>query len=143
MIRNERQYKITKVQAENFKTALEQHASKRVSDSASADYLRWKIQYDAIENQFKDLVADIQEYEALQGSDSAVMEINSLEDLPIALIQARIASGLTQRQLANRVGVKEQQIQRYEANDYAGAALERIQSIMDAIGLKVKNKRGD
>ena len=36
-----------------------------------------------------------------------------------ALISARIARGMTQRQLASLVGLKEQQIQRYEARDYA------------------------
>jgi transcriptional regulator with XRE-family HTH domain len=140
MIRNERQYKITKSQAEDFKSAIELLIDERVPDSASVDYLRWKLQHDAIKSQFQDLTADIQEYEALQSSDSTVMEINSLDDLPTALIQARIASGLTQKQLADRVGVKEQQIQRYEANAYAGAALERIQTILTALGAKLKKE---
>jgi HTH-type transcriptional regulator / antitoxin HipB len=42
----------------------------------------------------------------------------AIEDLPTTLIKARIASGLTQKDLAERIGVQEQQIQRYEANHY-------------------------
>jgi transcriptional regulator with XRE-family HTH domain len=37
-------------------------------------------------------------------------------ELPAALIEAGIAAGLTQRELAKRIKVAEQQIQRWEAN---------------------------
>jgi len=140
MIRNERQYKITKSQADNFRAALEQKTSQRVPDSSSVEYLRWKVQHDAIENQLKELEEDLREYEALQDSDSTAIEINSFEDLPRALIQARIAAGLTQRQLAEKIGIKEQQIQRYEANDYGGASLDRIQAILAALNVKFKKE---
>jgi transcriptional regulator with XRE-family HTH domain len=140
MIRNERQYKITKSQADNFRAALEQQTGQRVPNSASVEYLRWKVQHDAIENQLKELEEEIREYEALQDSDSASIEINSFEDLPRALIQARIAVGLTQKQLAEKIGIKEQQIQRYEANGYAGASLDRIQVILAALGIKLKKQ---
>ena len=49
------------------------------------------------------------------------------------LIGARIAKGLTQRQLAGMVGLKEQQIQRYEARDYANVDLGRVQEIARAL----------
>jgi ribosome-binding protein aMBF1 (putative translation factor) len=139
MIRNGRQYKITHTQAENFRNALEQLRHERVNDSTSAEYLRWKAQYDAIESQLRDLEEDLREYESLQGSDSTTIEINSFEDLPKALIQARIAAGLTQKQLAEKLGIKEQQIQRYEACDYAGVGLDRIQDICKALGISVKS----
>jgi transcriptional regulator with XRE-family HTH domain len=35
---------------------------------------------------------------------------------------------LTQRDLAGRVGVAEQQVQRWEAHDHAGVNLERLQT---------------
>jgi transcriptional regulator with XRE-family HTH domain len=140
MIRNERQYRITKSQADNFRAALEQQATQRVPNSSSVEYLRWKVQHDAIEAQLRELEEDLQEYEALQDSDSAAIEINSFEDLPRALIQARIAAGLTQKQLAEKIGIKEQQVQRYEANDYAGASLDRIQAILAALGIKLKKE---
>jgi ribosome-binding protein aMBF1 (putative translation factor) len=139
MIRNGRQYKITHTQAENFRNALDQLRHERVNDSTSAEYLRWKTQYDAIESQLRDLEEDLREYESLQGSDSTTIEINSFEDLPKALIQARIAAGLTQKQLAEKLGIKEQQIQRYEASDYAGVGLDRIQDICKALGISVKS----
>jgi Cro/C1-type HTH DNA-binding domain len=38
---------------------------------------------------------------------------------------------------ARRARVAEQQIQRWEANDYAGVNLERLQSIADALGIRI------
>jgi HTH-type transcriptional regulator/antitoxin HigA len=46
------------------------------------------------------------------------------------LIQARIARGLTQKELTQKMGLKEQQIQRYEASSYAKASLARINQII-------------
>ncbi len=51
-----------------------------------------------------------------------MIELLSLADLPKALIRARIAAGLSQKEFADRLGMKEQQIQSYEANDYQHAS---------------------
>ena len=56
-------------------------------------------------------------------------------DLPSILIKARIAQGLSQKELADRIGLKEQQIQRYEATDYASANLARIKEVVNAFGV--------
>ena len=53
------------------------------------------------------------------------------------LIKARIARGMSQRDLAERIGLKEQQIQRYEATDYASVSLSRIREVVN--GLDVSN----
>jgi len=50
----------------------------------------------------------------------------SFGELPKALVQARIARGLTQKDLADRLGMDEQKIQDYEATDYQRARLARI-----------------
>jgi HTH-type transcriptional regulator/antitoxin HigA len=49
-----------------------------------------------------------------------------LENLPEILIEERKRLGLTQRQLAERLEIKEQQIQRYEASRYQSASLQRL-----------------
>jgi transcriptional regulator with XRE-family HTH domain len=67
-----------------------------------------------------------------------VLARESFEDLPSALIQARIASGLSQKELAGRLNLKEQQIQRYEATEYASASLERINDVIRALGVSVR-----
>ena len=59
--------------------------------------------------------------------------------LPSMLIKARIARGLSQKDLAERVGLKEQQIQRYEATDYATANLARIKEVVNAFGVGIND----
>ncbi len=137
MIKNERQYKITKAQAENFRKAIAEVQGK-LSSADQSELLKWRLQENALKSQCDDLEAELREYENLQQQPRGTMEISSLEELPGALIKARIAAGLTQRQLAEKLGLKEQQVQRYEASDYFGANLARIQSVMDALGIKVK-----
>ena len=46
-------------------------------------------------------------------------------------------AGWTQRQLAEALGMAEQQIQRYEANDYRSTSLARLCDIANALGVIV------
>ncbi|MGH9107125.1 MAG: helix-turn-helix domain-containing protein, partial [Acidimicrobiales bacterium] len=43
----------------------------------------------------------------------------------------------TQRQLAEALGIAEQQVQRYEASGYRSASLARISDVADALGLTI------
>ncbi len=139
MIKNERQYRTTKSQVEAFEKALVEVRSKLAFTNQN-EALKWKLQESALRSQSADLEADLREYESLQTQRHRPMEINSLEELPDALIKARIAAGLTQRQLAEKLGLKEQQIQRYEATGYFGANLSRLQEILNVLGVKVRKQ---
>lgn len=56
-----------------------------------------------------------------------------IEKLPEMLIEERYRLGLTQKQIAERMGLKEQQIQRYEATKYQSASLRRIGEVAKAL----------
>jgi DNA-binding XRE family transcriptional regulator len=96
-----------------------------------------KLVHDAIASEIETLRDQLDHYEKLRDGRITSREITSLRELPIALIEARIAARLTQRQLAERIGVAEQQIQRWEANDYSGVGLDRLQSIADSLGMQI------
>ncbi len=136
MTTNERQYRITKNWLERFASARE-GSEKQGEDLHPRMRQAFRDQYDS---QIEELREQLAEYEALRRGSIAVLELGSLKELPVALIRARIASGLTQRELAERLGLKEQQVQRYEATRYAGASLERIQAVVDALGLQVTER---
>jgi ribosome-binding protein aMBF1 (putative translation factor) len=87
-------------------------------------------QINALRSQFKDLQDELSEYEKLRGGKQTIAELESFEQLPSALIQARIAAGLSQEQLADRLGLKAQQIQRYEATEYRSASLARVAEVV-------------
>ena len=85
-----------------------------------------QAQVDAVSSQLADLEAELREYQAIREGRFEVEALRVFTKLPELLIKARIAQGLTQRELADRLGLKEQQIQRYEATDYAAAKWSRI-----------------
>jgi len=99
-----------------------------------------KAQREALQSQYEELKQELREYQELKSGKRKVLEINSFEHLPLVLIQARIARGLTQKELAQKLGLKEQQIQRYEANDYATASLARLNQIVDVLNVKIGSK---
>jgi ribosome-binding protein aMBF1 (putative translation factor) len=99
-----------------------------------------KAQKDAMVSQLAELEDQAKEYEKLRAGKYKVFKGLSIADLPVGLIRARIALGLTQKQLAERVGLKEQQIQRYEETDYASASFSRLQEIIEALGIDIEEK---
>ncbi len=136
MIRNERQYIITKAQIKKFKKALSDFDKQK----SSAPPMLVKAQKDAMKSQLAELEDQAKEYEKLRAGKYKVLKGSSIAELPVGLIRARIALGLTQKQLAARVGLKEQQIQRYEETDYATASFSRLQEIIEALGLDIEEK---
>lgn len=139
MITNERQYKITRSEVDRFRKAISQLAS---SQAARTDVHPRLLQAEreAMESQLADLQAELAEYERLKSADLSVITINSFDELADGLIKARIASGLNQKALGERLGLKEQQIQRYEAERYASASYQRLREVADALGLRIKNE---
>ena len=132
MIKNERQYRITRTQANRFVQTLQSLREKR-GEAEGVHPLIAKAQEDALSSQLADLESEMREYESLKAGEFQFDELRSVTHIPATLIKARIAQGLSQKSLADRVGVKEQQIQRYEATDYASASLSRIREVATAL----------
>jgi ribosome-binding protein aMBF1 (putative translation factor) len=74
-----------------------------------------------------------QEYEALKARQVSALELHSLSELPDLLIKARIARGYTQAELAKRLHLKPQQLQRYEATRYDSVSFRRLLEIARAL----------
>jgi HTH-type transcriptional regulator/antitoxin HigA len=81
--------------------------------------------------------ADLTEYQLLKSGKLSLTKNSSLAELPKVLIQARIAQGLSQTDLAERMKLKPQQIQRYEATNYMGASLARLIELAEVLGVKI------
>ena len=133
MIKNERQYRITKAQASRFSEALRELEGE-TAEGLGMHPLLFKAKKDAVRSQLADLEEELQDYERLKSGDFEFGELESVSQVPRLLIRARIARGLSQKSLAGRLGLKEQQIQRYEASEYASASLARIRSVAEVLG---------
>jgi ribosome-binding protein aMBF1 (putative translation factor) len=119
MIENQRQYNHTKTQLERFRMTLQNILK------LDHNTLETQLQHDAVQSEIEVLEAQIQAYEQLQNGQ-VIIELGSLEHIAEKLIQARVASGFTQAELAAKMNMKPQQIQRYEASRYASASLARV-----------------
>jgi len=135
MIKTDRQYKITKAQIAKFEAALEEPSRRARSGAKPA---LQKLEKDALRSQLDELRAEVKRYELLKHGQRQPAPIASFDQLPLALVEARICAGLSQKGLAERLGLQEQQIQRYEATDYASASLTRIKEVAEALGVTIK-----
>ncbi|HEX9669964.1 MAG TPA: helix-turn-helix domain-containing protein [Thermoanaerobaculia bacterium] len=135
MIKNERQYRITKAHAEKFRDAIRRLESAPLADRPHPKI--YQAELDAMRSQVSELEEQLRDYDSLRAGERLTLELNSFEDLPRALIQARIASGMSQEDLAERLNLKPQQIQRYEATDYRSASLTRLAEVIRALGISV------
>ncbi len=138
MIKNERQLRISKSQVEKFLLAFESFDSVQISKGAHPALIQ--AEKEAILSQYESLRSQVEEYEKLKSGVYDKIEFHSFEQLPVGLIKARIATGLSQKDLAVRLGLKEQQIQRYESENYRTASFSRLLKIIKALGVIVNEE---
>ena len=136
MIKNERQLRITKSKLDEFKEYLALLMKKK-KDSEVPELIN--IEEIAVRSQIEELEEEIEEYESLWGSHSPIPILERFEEIPSALVKARISLGLTQRALAEKMGLKEQQIQRYESEGYRSASLAKISEFIRVLEVGVSD----
>jgi ribosome-binding protein aMBF1 (putative translation factor) len=136
MILNERQYMITKSQIKKFQSATENLEKDPPQDNEN-EKLRHQSYLGSLNGEIEELLEQVEEYENLKSRKIDRLECKSLEELPEALIKARIFRGLTQGQLAELLNVKEQQVQRDEANGYANSSFTKILKVKSVLGIEV------
>ena len=136
MITNERQYRISKAQLSRLREAVKAFDFAASADRLGSEVLA-KAELEALRSEEEVLSEQIREYDALKSGAVTVLKAAGLKELPSILIRARIAQGLSQRELAEILGVKEQQVQRYESEQYASASLRRLTQVADALDLNI------
>ncbi|HWB06071.1 MAG TPA: helix-turn-helix transcriptional regulator [Verrucomicrobiales bacterium] len=123
MIKNQHAYNLTKAQRDRL-------GARQIPVSEDDDEIE-KLTYASVQSELDHLDALLREYEANAAAKS-VLE-STPENLGFALIKARIARNLTHEELAKRLGLKAQQLQRYEDKAYGQASLERIIKVIKAL----------
>ena len=131
MIHSDKQYHISARELAKLKDALE---IARV-DETHPEWLRM-AQVDALESQIADLKAEITHYDLLKSRQISFGKSFDLKELPAVLVQARIAAGMSQTDLAKALGTKPQQVQRYEASEYMSASLTRLIEVSRVLNVR-------
>jgi ribosome-binding protein aMBF1 (putative translation factor) len=134
MIRNEAEYQeASKRLAEELKRFDEHRA--RLKEAGLKDSEIKRV-IDPLESFHLQLREEVEAYERLRRGEFE--ELDNLRGLGQLLITSRIAQGLSQRDLARRLGVHESQVSRDERNEYFGITLERAMKILDALSVRLR-----
>ncbi len=82
----------------------------------------------------------IGQYEALKKHGLQRASFDDPVELGRYMVQARIAAGLTQAQLANKLGVSQPMVHKYELGEYAGAGLHLLSKVARILGVSIAVK---
>ena len=133
MIQNERQYKVTKGQISKLESAIS--IAKDGRDSMNQRI--YSAMISGIKSQIEELQEQLREYEVLL--DATTLRLTSTDTLPQLLIKGRIARGLSQKELAEKLKIKPQQVQKYETTQYRSAKFQRVLDIMKVLELNLES----
>lgn len=80
----------------------------------------------------------VEDYEQAKAGSWAAFQDRVRTDPGLALVVARIARGMSQAGLAERLGMREQQVQRYEADRYRSISLGNYRRIAAILGVQLE-----
>lgn len=133
MIRNETEYQQAVARLDAERDRIAQYAVDWAAQGYTAEQVAKLRQ--PLESFHMQLVEEVESYERLKRGQFA--EFDNLHGLGQVLIGVRIARGLTQRELAERLGVNESMVSRDERNEYHGITVDRAMRILDAMGVRL------
>ena len=130
MIRSESEYQTAVTRLKDESQRLKEQQKQLQGMDLSKEEIKRVL--DPIRSFHEQLKEEVGSYERLKRGEFD--EIRNFEGLGRLLVALRIAQGITQRELADRLGVHESQISRDERNEYHGLTVERASRILDALG---------
>ena len=135
MIRNENEYREAVARLVDEKVRMKAQTTELKKMGLKANEVKRAI--DPIRSFHLQLEEEVQSYERLKRGEFD--ELSNLRGMGHLLISLRIARGLTQRELAERLGVHESLVSRDERNEYHGITLDRAARILDALGVELRS----
>lgn len=136
MIKTETEYLEAKKRLETEFRALEAHQMKMKKAGLSKEQMQLAL--DPLATFALQLQEEVEEYEKLMRGQFDLLE--NLNGIGHMLVALRIFKGMKQKELAEKIGVKESQVSRDERNEYHGASIEKIQTVLSALGVVLKSK---
>lgn len=86
---------------------------------------------------FQQFIEEVECYERLRRGEFE--ELMNFRGIGRMLIAFRIFRGISQRDLAKKLGVHESQVSRDEKNEYHGATVDRVGEVLDALGMEIRS----
>ena len=131
MIQNEHQYKVTKGEIDKLQLTINKLLEQQNIPSSQLVAMQ-----NSFQTQIERMQMEIQAYDDLKAGKVEII-MGAIEDLPKVLIQKRISLGMTQKELATKLGIKEQMVQRYEASGYESIGFARLAEVWNALSASI------
>lgn len=139
IIKNDFQYQNTEEWARRFEQRMAQ--LEQDEKLKAENHQRWEIYRDAYQSEVDALREQMAEYERVRES-ARLMEVSfkltSLDDLAKVLIHARIAAKLSQKELAERLGIASERVAEYEDKEYQTASWVEVMEVCECLGLQMQ-----
>ncbi len=136
MIRNQTEYEEAVRRLEAERSRLKEHRARLQELGHAGEELKRLM--DPLESFHAQLREEVAGYERLKRGEFD--ELENLGGFGHLLVSLRIARGMSQRQLAERLNVHESQVSRDERNEYHGVTLERAMRILEALGVRLRTR---
>ena len=130
MIKSDAQRERALVQIEGFRQAFAKVEEETPGKRSAA--IRGSYQ-----SMIRQLEDELREYDRLKSGELTLPRVDRLDQIAPFIVKIRIAKGVSQTELARRLGVSKQVISRYEESDYQTVAISKLQEILDVIGVKM------
>ncbi len=133
MIKNEREYQEMVRRLEQDKKFLEEQYKGLKEMGLTEEQIQRAMEPSySFHEQLKEEVAY---YEKIKRGEFEA--ITNFEGLGRLIIAMRISQGISQKELADRLGVSESLVSRDEKNEYHGITVERANRILNALGMVI------
>jgi ribosome-binding protein aMBF1 (putative translation factor) len=136
MIRTETEYRTSKKRAQEQARLIKQQEAKLAAEGLKPAQIKRAL--DPLRSFAAQISEEIGIYDRLKRGKFS--ELKNLQGIGQMLVGIRIALGLTQRELAEKLGVHETQVSRDERNDYYGITIDRASRILEVLGVKVTTR---
>jgi transcriptional regulator with XRE-family HTH domain len=134
MIKNDRQHKYIKKILLNLKKELEEIKNKYATDRKKIKYLSQGLIKHILQ-----LEREIKEYEDIKKNPFLDSEkITELYKISQTLAKIRILRGITQKQMARKVGCKQSDISRLEREGYCGYTINQLHKLTKALNVEIE-----
>ncbi|WP_102344742.1 helix-turn-helix domain-containing protein [Bacillus sp. Marseille-P3661] len=134
MIKSDEAYRKAKKDLDKAKKDLDNFQNMLMNDGFTPEQINKVIGIPYMN--IKKLEDDINEYERYLNGTFEYDDFG--DDLGRFLIACRIWSRVSQKELADKLGVSPQQISRDERNEYRGATFEKLKSVAKILNVQVK-----
>jgi DNA-binding XRE family transcriptional regulator len=136
MIKTDKEYQDTIHRMEEIENVINQQEKSLKEEGLSKEEINRALEPTQVF--YQQLTEEAKWYEkAKQGNFESILDLKGVGRLLIAL---RLASGLTQKELGQCLGVSQEQVAKDERNEYHGISIDRAQKILDVFRVHIEGK---